>query len=821
MGTTSRFDPKTASGDHQGEKTVSSKQPQGYVRAKPRKISLTETYHYRAEIQDATNFQFEKAEGQIKVEFIYDGERRDGRWKMRQFLDSLPKRFKLLHRLERSLRWFLHLGLVEWITRLTRLAWLWGKFEQLLLGKKPDDKKYFGISAVKDAAKCGQGYPTARVGHLVLHDYDPSNFKQEWPKQQTVPLEIPIEGLKRNLERTRQFSLSYKYEPKEPAAPPLHLPVVKLSDVGWDGRGERHSHLDEVLRFGISLALDASQPGVDESDELSQEVIERWWHDLRKEELNKEEMLEQYRQVYLLDGLDDTSAIERAMYNLATRRGGYILLQPKKSNEDKEANLRQLRHNLLQIALSEGPVFVPVLRPYHRPVDNRVVYVVPVPMVPPRWYDERPERQDPIYESKLWVSGTESKFPEKTIKIAGKGDNVDRELAETLAALANSQGGSVLLKVADDQQFCFDDVYQGFIYPACFLCWPPLDLNLMQFFEYRGKTIWLIEIERPSPEVHSVSKGVDKVIYRWENGRMSSLSPSNEDDIEGIYQLFKDRCNLSYPIVEPRPVVFHADLHGPRFDARDYHGSTYSREDEALKWTDEIAFHLDEDQVYRTTLIFAFNRPVELYEQEELTGHVQIDLEDRMLSGMDITLFDAVGNKLQAGDIMEKKSQVRITFDHIILRQVFKRREFHARRELEFEGVRPGDQRLDDIQGMLADLGLENITRKAAKAWIARYVGSLPAEEVMENLGGYYILGQRSDGLRILLEITGKSRNFARERKEGERIDRVRVESGRMHIAIHGRVEGELRDAQELSRLLNDLQRLLKERFSYMRAQVA
>jgi hypothetical protein len=799
---------------------VSNKQPEGYVRAKPRKISLTETYHYRAEIQDATNFQFEKAEGQIKVEFIYDGEHRDGRWKMRQFLDSLSKQSKLLRRLERSVRWILHRGLVRWITRWTGLARLWGKFVQLLLGKQPGDKS-FGITAIEDATKCGRDCPTGQVGRLVLYGYDPSNFTQEWPPQQFVPLEIPIEGLKRSLERTRQFSLSYKYEPKEPAASPLHPPVVKLSDVGVDRSGGRHKDYDEVLRLSIGLAVDASRPGVDENGELPETVIEGWWRKLRQEKQKKEDTLEQDRQVYMLEGLDDTPSLRHTLRKLATERGGYILLQVKKSDDHEEANLRQLKSRFLAFAFSKESVFVPLLQPYRRTMDNHVLYVVPVAMVPPRWYDDRPLTRELVYENKLWVRSTRTKSPVKTIEIAGKGDNVNRELAEMLAALANTQGGSVLLQLADDQQLVYRDVYHTFIRPARFLCWPPLDLNLMQVYEDWRRRSWLIEIERPSPEVHGMARDANIIIYRWENGRLSSLSLSNDDDIDRIYQLFKDRCNPVYPVVEPRPIVFYADLRGPRFDAREYHGSTYSREDEALKWMDKVAFRLEQDGVYRTTLTSAFNRPVELYQQEDLTGQTQIDLEDRLLSGMDVAFFDAAGNKLEGGVVVEKKSRARITFDHITLRQVFKRREFIARRELEFEDVRPRDQRLDDILGMLADLGLEDIRREATEEWVARYFGRLSVEEVMEKWGGYHILGRRPDGLWILLTITGKLRNFARERKEGERIDRARVESGHMHIIIQGGVEGELRDAQELSNLLNHLQRLLKERFSYVRVKVA
>jgi hypothetical protein len=115
---------------------------------------------------------------------------------------------------------------------------------------------------------------------------------------------------------------------------------------------------------------------------------------------------------------------------------------------------------------------------------------------------------------------------------------------------------------------------------------------------------------------------------------------------------------------------------------------------------------------------------------------------------------------------------------------------------------------------------LEYITSEMVESRSARYTET-STEAANERPEDYLISAERSDGLWIEIDITGKSRDFARERKEGERTERMRLESGHLHITIRGGIEGELHVTQDLSRLMNDLQRLLKERFSYVRAQVA
>ncbi|MBV7338890.1 hypothetical protein KFU94_63855 [Chloroflexi bacterium TSY] len=78
-----------------------------FVRARPRTISMNETYTYIAEVGETVDFRFEKAEGEFKIDFLYDGVLQRKPWKLRKFGEELLERSLLVQRLTDGLRWFL------------------------------------------------------------------------------------------------------------------------------------------------------------------------------------------------------------------------------------------------------------------------------------------------------------------------------------------------------------------------------------------------------------------------------------------------------------------------------------------------------------------------------------------------------------------------------------------------------------------------------------------------------------------------------------------------------------------------------------------
>ena len=784
----------------------------GFARAKPRKISIAETYHYKAkaEVQDTINFRFEKANGEIKIEFVYDGERQDPRWALYEFLSSFLEKSKIFKQLKKLIHGFFQLKLLRWI--ITLWQWLIKK----LLGKWYHTK-YFGVAAMSDVAKHNRRHQSARVGHLALRNYKKEVFEEDWPEHQTLPIDISLDNLKQKLSHSEQCVHSYKYKLSEPRALPVHLRDIQLTDIEWDEFEQLHSDYDEVFNLIVSFEVDVGQPILNEDGRLPRGMVERWWKEQQKGKPKQDKDTQPIqRQIWLIDELADLGHVAR---RLATEQGGYILIGGTKINAD-EQNSRKLKKHLLQVAFQPGEVFVPVFEPYSYTIESKEVFVIPIPIVPPRWYEDRPVRRNNSYSNRLWVSSPETKVSHYTININSENlDRVREELAKTMMALANADGGTIFLKNPDSKQKVVERDFLELLQAALWYCWPPLNGQIVRWSRSRKNYGWTVEITQPSNEVHQV----DGIVHKWEDDQTRQLSLSKDEDIDELYAYIEERCRLSKPTIETLPQIASAYLKGPHFEARKQNGVHYDPRQKILKWTTKIPFRQETTEpVYYADIHFRLNRPVELYSQDELNGEVDILFRGKILSGLDVNYFNALGiDTKERGLTLEKESKVKIIFDHIALWQVFRRRGFQAVRELSFEGVKSDYNRVKDIQGMLADIGLDNIDVRLSNFPRNRYfLEDIPVDDVMKY-GGYLITASRPDGLQISLEVRGESANVNRERKEGERIDRMRVQSGRTQITLFGEVEGEYSQAQDLSRLLNRLQHLLKERFSQVRVQIA
>lgn len=815
-----------------------SRQSGPFVRAKPQKISLTETYCYRAQVQKFLNFQFEKAEGELKLEFVYDGERPKTGWKLRQFLTDLVRRSKILKKLKDLSLSFLKLILLGLTLKKSRqkklLQWLKNK----VLGQYlSPPASHFGIAAIADVEKHQKYCKMARVGHLALRGYRSPNFSEDWPEQQPLRINIPIDNLREKLDHRARHILTYKYQPQEPKALPVHLRNIKLTDMDWDESTELHSDYDEILNMKIPLMVDIAQPDVDEEGKVPEDVIRQWWQKYnKKSETDSKNASETGdRQIITLDeeGLQSPDELAKTLQSLAIDRGGYLLIHVKGlkvSDKKKFAKKHlELKKLLLQAAFQPGPLFVPIFSPYHCRFDDKLLFIVAVPAVPTEWYRKLPASSRHRYFSNLWVHSPEAEPIHTTIEyVKEEKEKEDKEkrqavmvkLAKTLSAMANTEGGYIFFKAKDMER---RDFFENFLFRATWYCVPSLDLQLLTW-KHIGRQGWQIKVKHTSPKVHRLGD----IIYHWKNEQAELLfSLTESESIDELYEFICERCKLDYPTIEARPVITYAYLKGPRFDGRDQKGARYDPQRDILKWIKEIPFLRNiENQTYETDLDLWLNRPVELYRRGHLTGEIHILLEDKLLSGLDIAYFNTVGQQLtdiSSGVEIEKKSKVKIVFDHILLRSVFERRWFIATRELEFEGVKPTLDRLEDIKGILADLGLEDI-----KVWVKEEVDEfnspvdeIPVTDVLKYHSGYLIYGERPDGLRLKLYLTGEITNLNRKRKEGKRTDQMRINSGHMRLVLKGWVEGELSQAQELSHLLNRLQRLLKDRFSHVRTQIA
>lgn len=73
---------------HNQKKRPVSQSVHYFVRTRPRKISISETYTYVAEVGETIDFHFKKTGGEFKIDFLYDGVLHRGPWKLRKFSEG-------------------------------------------------------------------------------------------------------------------------------------------------------------------------------------------------------------------------------------------------------------------------------------------------------------------------------------------------------------------------------------------------------------------------------------------------------------------------------------------------------------------------------------------------------------------------------------------------------------------------------------------------------------------------------------------------------------------------------------------------------------
>ena len=804
---------------------MAKKEAEAFVRAKPSQISITETYRYKAEVSDYASMSFVEADGEIKVEFLYDGGRRDFRWKLRVAWKGLMEKWGVLRWFRKQLRTFFNLKLLRWITKRLGLGWLWKNIEKLLLGRQ-EDKRYFGIASISDSKKYSDEHQSVQVGHLALRGYRKPNFIKNWAEDETLKLRIPIDDLEQKLAQSQKYELCFGYPVQEPEAPPVRLQDATLTDVALDRSNqkiwpsqnnghfdEQHSAYDEILRLKIDLELEGGQPNVNADGQVPKNIIESWWHkskqfayqneeDEKQEDSEEKDNKEDFPlqdQIRCLRGFCEVGELVWVL-NLLIWRGGYLLVRL-----DKSVQIEKLEERLLRAAFLCRP-FAPILKPYsYKLNDGGWVVVVPVPMI----QDNRSSHQ----ESHLVIESNLQPSIDKIDAIIDK--NNEKDLAEILSALVNTAGGLILVTAGLDDDTEDTLILRKALLNVFQLCQPRLDLEDAPIYLVdTWSNGWVISIDRASSKVYSV----DGNVYKWVDNRPKALATDE------IYEFIKSRCISDCPLIMVHPVISHAYINWPYFDPREGYRIRHDPQKQIIKWSDAIQSEQTHHHRFKMGLPLEINRPLELYNQRQIRGEIHIDFEEYLQSGLDIDYFNALGERRpypQGGTpFIEKKSKVILGFE-IMLDSVLRRRWFTTERKLEFEGVRPDSKRLDDISGMLASLGLENIMRRPAKKLPDNLV--IPFTEdfvrMVMNNGGYMIEGHKLGLLKVTLHIEGQSIEILRERAEGERIDEMEVEAGNMHVTIKGQIKGE--SPQELLILLNRLQQMLTERFDYVRFQVA
>lgn len=189
---------------------------------------------------------------------------------------------------------------------------------------------------------------------------------------------------------------------------------------------------------------------------------------------------------------------------------------------------------------------------------------------------------------------------------------------------------------------------------------------------------------------------------------------------------------------------------------------------------------------------------------ETLSGEIVVDISDWLLSGIQVRLFDGLGELVQNPPI-KLMTRLVIKFD-LILDDAFSRRRLSPRQHLYFDQVIPDDMRLLDVRTALADRGF-------------RVLKDEPLE-LKENRFGHYLVASRPEGPdSMLLWLVMEGKEVPAERQSriagGHRYTST-FDSGELILYVVGELPG---NAHVLTRELNALQQALRERFNRLQSR--
>jgi hypothetical protein len=271
--------------------------------------------------------------------------------------------------------------------------------------------------------------------------------------------------------------------------------------------------------------------------------------------------------------------------------------------------------------------------------------------------------------------------------------------------------------------------------------------------------------------------------------------------------------------LSPAPLVRRVSLDWPTITslrglqlevANQSHPLAYDPTTRRLQWTDvpmePVTEGLDSDfGTYRSqSMVLFIHHPGELYEQRDLSGQVEVDIQGYLISGLDARLFDATG---RSGTPKPELSSHVVTDLRLILDDAFDRRVLTPYQSLHFDEVIPDRMRLADIHAALRDRGFRiEPTREPPGASV---------DELNYFLWASHPRGP--DDMRLWLFVEGKRYSTQRQTQlPGGLTFTSTFESGELKIHMGGVLPG---DRRGVTHEMNALQVALRDRFERLRAR--
>jgi hypothetical protein len=648
-----------------------------FVRARPSKISVTETYYYKGSIGDNSSWKYEKAKGEIKLEFPYDG-------------------------------------------------YYYG---------------YFGRAAQKDLQRQDPNGQIKRalVGYLAIVRGGRSTWNNPHFEGQTIPIEIDVENIQEKLKGSQKFSVQLFYRPDEPEDRPFSLGEVKLTDQDPfedSSRAERKLQYYPFPTLMMNFRVPIRGDLLDVRD-LSQERVKELIKLIQSGQTREVKPLASNCSAEQISRflLDLARSNRGGILLIGLNPDGKVV---GLDEDDERTILERISRATLMDDLPI-PVLTPVYKTVGEDDDKKVAVVI-VPSGLRDRHDGSKSTKEPIIFSdpELDVSLVKELLERQYHNVVcyGRGDSsqLDKntQLAKAFASLANSGGGYVLFGV---QLAAGDYLVTGLDFDALVSCEQTakraltlvrplhgitLRKNQVRLGQRDGSmaTVLVIQISGDLSEVYSV----ESRCWQIENNQNLQIS---EPKPEEIFELFAKKYEhslrravvqgepprIAYGYVEWPYTIFHRSdfvdstthnyvencyhLPGTSRAQRQEEGNVYlpSKYDplqSAMEWHDVSLDSLGSAPFFETALRLEVRNPEELRDPDEdnmtrdLEGHLEILLGPPMISGLEIIYFDTLGEKLRK-DQRDKivSQQTRIVLDMTLrTSDLFKKRDFSPYRRL-------------------------------------------------------------------------------------------------------------------------------------------
>lgn len=179
---------------------------------------------------------------------------------------------------------------------------------------------------------------------------------------------------------------------------------------------------------------------------------------------------------------------------------------------------------------------------------------------------------------------------------------------------------------------------------------------------------------------------------------------------------------------------------------------------------------------WRKSLVFSFDEVADIAAESHLRAEVEIDLPERLLSGLAIRHFDAAGFPIASSP---KRTSRIVAALRINLREMLRRQTRSLVHRLWFEGVALGERRVADVRSTLADCGLTLVAAPeltGGKGSNALLIAERPTE---------------GETLRVMVLLRGSRHSAVRTTDlAGGRTYQTEVETGDLELFLHGRFRG-------------------------------